>query len=100
MPCTTEVEPLTDGEGRELGAVVRFHPVESLEQRSVRLTARQREVARLIAEGMSTKEVAVHLGLSVHTVNYHRAQIRDRLSEAGSSGDLRTSIRQLFLGAR
>lgn len=100
VPCTTEVERLTDGEGRELGAVVRFHPVESLEQRSVRLTARQREVARLIAEGMTTKEVALHLGLSVHTVNYHRAQIRDRLSEAGSSGDLRTSIRQFFLGAR
>lgn len=100
VPCTTEVEHLTDAEGRELGAVIRFHPVESLEQRSIRLTARQREVARLIAEGMTTKDVALRLGLSVHTVNYHRAQIRDRFSEAGSPGDLRANIRQYFLGAR
>ena len=100
VPCTIVAEDLTDHEGNILGAVVRFYPVDSLEQRSMRLTARQREVARLIADGMTTKEVALRLGLSVHTVNYHRGQIRDRLSESGSAGDLRTSIRQYFLGAR
>ena len=43
------------------------------------LTARQREVLQLIAEGKSTKEIAFVLGLSVKTVETHRAAIMDRL---------------------
>ena len=43
------------------------------------LTARQREVLRLVAGGKSTKEIAFLLNLSVKTVETHRAQIMDRL---------------------
>lgn len=43
------------------------------------LTPRQRETLRLIAEGRSTKEIAAELGVSVKTVETHRAQLRDRL---------------------
>ena len=43
------------------------------------LTARQREVLQLIAEGRSTKEIAFMLGLSVKTAENHRAAIMERL---------------------
>jgi DNA-binding NarL/FixJ family response regulator len=44
-----------------------------------RLSARQRQVLQLIAEGRSTKEIAFDLGLSVKTVETHRARIMDAL---------------------
>ncbi len=43
------------------------------------LTGRQREILQMIAEGKSTKEIAAILGLSVKTVETHRAAIMDRL---------------------
>lgn len=44
------------------------------------LTARQREVLRLVALGRGTKEIAFELELSAKTVESHRAQIMERLS--------------------
>jgi len=44
------------------------------------LTARQREVLRLLALGRSTKEIAYELQLSGKTVESHRAQIMERLA--------------------
>jgi DNA-binding NarL/FixJ family response regulator len=43
------------------------------------LTARQREVLQMIAEGKSTKEIAFALELSVKTAETHRAAIMDKL---------------------
>ena len=43
------------------------------------LTARQREVLQMIAEGRSTKEIAFTLELSVKTAETHRAAIMERL---------------------
>ncbi|MBC7366200.1 MAG: response regulator transcription factor [Undibacterium sp.] len=43
------------------------------------LTPRQRETLRLIAEGKNTKEIAHELGVSVKTVETHRAQLMERL---------------------
>lgn len=43
------------------------------------LTERQVEILRLLASGRSTKEAAFDLGLSVKTVEAHRAQIMQRL---------------------
>jgi DNA-binding NarL/FixJ family response regulator len=44
-----------------------------------RLTAREREVIQLLAEGKSTKEVAVMLDLSVKTAETHRSNIMRKL---------------------
>jgi DNA-binding NarL/FixJ family response regulator len=44
-----------------------------------RLTPREREVVQLLAEGKSTKEVAVALDLSVKTAETHRANIMRKL---------------------
>jgi DNA-binding NarL/FixJ family response regulator len=43
------------------------------------LTARQREVLRLIALGCSAKDVANELNISVRTAEFHRAAIMQRL---------------------
>ena len=45
-----------------------------------RLTAREREVVQLLAEGKSTKEVATVLDLSVKTAGTHRSNIMRKLS--------------------
>ena len=44
------------------------------------LTAREKEVLKLVAKGESTKSIAVDLNLSVHTVNSHRKNIIRKLS--------------------
>jgi DNA-binding NarL/FixJ family response regulator len=43
------------------------------------LSARELEVARLVAEGSSSKEIAARLDLSVRTVEKHRANIMDKI---------------------
>jgi DNA-binding NarL/FixJ family response regulator len=43
------------------------------------LTPREREVVQLLAEGSSTKEVAVALGLAVKTAETHRSNIMRKL---------------------
>lgn len=40
------------------------------------LSPRQREVARLLLEGLTQAEIAVELGISPRTVEHHAAQIR------------------------
>jgi DNA-binding NarL/FixJ family response regulator len=44
------------------------------------LTAREREITQLLAEGKSSKEVAVLLNLSTKTVETHRSNIMRKLS--------------------
>jgi DNA-binding NarL/FixJ family response regulator len=57
------------------------------------LTARQREVLRLIAEGLSTKAIARRLEISVKTAEAHRAQIMNRLQIHDIAGLVRYAIR-------
>jgi DNA-binding NarL/FixJ family response regulator len=57
------------------------------------LTPRQREVLQLVAEGNSTKAIAVRLGLSPKTVETHRAQLMERLGAHDVSGLVRFAVR-------
>jgi len=57
------------------------------------LTARQREVLKLVAGGKSTKEIAFMLNLSVKTVETHRAQITERLGIRDVAGLVRYALR-------
>lgn len=45
-----------------------------------KLTDRQREILQLIAEGQTTKAIALILKVSPKTVEYHRAKLMERLS--------------------
>ena len=58
-----------------------------------RLTLRQREVLRQIAEGKTTKAIARDLGVSVKTVETHRTQLMDRLDIHEIAGLVRFAIR-------
>ena len=51
------------------------------------LTAREREVLDMVAQGMSNKAVANRLGLSAKTVEFHRAKVMEKL-HARSVADL------------
>lgn len=57
------------------------------------LTPRQREVLILIAEGKSTKQTARALGISVKTVESHRAQLTERLDIHDVAGLVRFAIK-------
>lgn len=57
------------------------------------LSARQREVLQLIAEGRSTREMAERLNLSVKTVETHRAQLMQRLEIFEVAGLTRYALR-------
>lgn len=57
------------------------------------LTARQREILTLIASGQTTKQIAALLGVSVKTVETHRAQLMERLAIRDVPGLVRFAIR-------
>jgi DNA-binding NarL/FixJ family response regulator len=51
----------------------------SIDTRSRALSAREREVLQLLAEGKSMKEVAAVLDISPRTVEFHKYRLMDRL---------------------
>ena len=65
------------------------HSKSPLEQ----LTARQREILQLIAEGQTTKAIALTLHVSPKTVEYHRAKLMERLNLRDIPGLVRFALR-------
>jgi len=57
------------------------------------LTARQREILQLIAEGKATKEIAQLLDLSVKTVETHRMRMMERLGIHDVANLVRFAVR-------
>jgi DNA-binding NarL/FixJ family response regulator len=57
------------------------------------LTARQREILQLIAEGQTTKAIAFILKVSPKTVEYHRAKLMERLNIFDVPGLVRFALR-------
>ncbi|HEX3354297.1 MAG: response regulator [Terriglobales bacterium] len=57
------------------------------------LTPREREIVQLLAEGKSSKEVAVHLNLSVKTAETHRSNIMRKLNLHSVSGLVLYAVR-------
>jgi DNA-binding NarL/FixJ family response regulator len=64
-----------------------------------RLTSREREVVQLLAEGKSSKEVAVALGISVKTSETHRANIMRKLELHSVSELVRYAIKNQIIEA-
>jgi DNA-binding NarL/FixJ family response regulator len=71
----TYVTPMIAGELLESYRQVDSRPHDSAQ----RLTARQREVLQLIAEGRSAKEIAAVLKISTRTAEAHKAHILEAL---------------------
>lgn len=61
------------------------------------LTAREREVLKLVAEGKSSKEVADLLCISVRTVQHHRAGIMAKLKIRKTAELVRYAIREGYV---
>ena len=65
----------------------------------LRLTARQKQILQLLAEGKSSKEVAVTLNISVKTAETHRANIMRRLDCHSVTELVRYAIRNHIIEA-
>ena len=62
-----------------LASFLNSRTMEPTPSNALGLTSREREVIQLVAEGKSTKEVAVTLGLSVKTADTHRSNLMRKL---------------------
>jgi DNA-binding NarL/FixJ family response regulator len=62
-------------------------------QAAIRLTARERDVLGLVAEGLGTREIGEQLGMSAKTVDSHRRNIRDKLGLETSRDLVRYAVR-------
>ena len=49
------------------------------------ITPKEREVLGLLAQGLSSKEIACHLSISFHTVESHRKNLRMKFEAKNSS---------------
>jgi len=61
---------------------------------SANLTPRQVEILRLVASGQTTKEVARMLGISPKTVEFHRAQLMEKIGVHDVTGLTRYAMQQ------
>ncbi len=58
------------------------------------LTQREREVLKLVAEGLSSRKIAVELGISFKTVTTHRYRIMEKLEIHEVAGLVRYALRK------
>jgi FixJ family two-component response regulator len=69
---------------------------DSLRERYATLTAREREVASLVASGMLNKQIASDLGASETTIKIHRGRVMEKM-QAGSLAELVRMVDKLKL---
>jgi DNA-binding NarL/FixJ family response regulator len=92
------IESVCDGEAFfapqiAQAALVEFVTSGGKKQPFIQLTAREKEVLALIAEGQSNKEVAMRLGIGVRTIETHRERIMEKLDIHTIAGLTRFAIR-------
>jgi len=58
------------------------------------LTSREREILQLIAEGLTAKEIAAHVFLSIKTVETHRRNIMQKLNMRSTADLTKFAIRE------
>ncbi|CAA9537367.1 MAG: hypothetical protein AVDCRST_MAG73-1547 [uncultured Thermomicrobiales bacterium] len=63
------------------------------------LSEREQEVLRLLADGATSKEIAVALGLRPKTVENHRARILGKLGVTNSAAAVRAALANGLLGS-
>jgi DNA-binding NarL/FixJ family response regulator len=67
--------------------------------RGALLSSRQREVLQLIAEGLSTRQIAVELGISIKTARTHREVLMQKVGVHKASDLVRFAIREGLVAA-
>ena len=72
------------------------HPFgRKLSETSASLTAREKEICRMVHGGLSSKEICGLLGISLQTVEKHRKNIRKKLGLVDSGSTLGTYLNEL-----
>ena len=74
VPVPEEADVVLDDAAVRAGA-----RLDGAENRDGALTRRELSVLRLVAQGLSNKEIASELGISTHTVKYHLASLLAKL---------------------
>ena len=91
------IRAVADGEGflsPEVAGTVLEDYQEHIEDPFDRLTAREREVLQLLAEGKVAKEIATALDISLYTVDAHRGRIMKKLGLKSSTEIVRFAMRK------
>ena len=70
------------------------HPERTLDDPYGRLTPREREVLHLIAEGLTTKEIARRLDISTKTAENHRGHVLEKLDLRNTAELVRYALRK------
>jgi DNA-binding NarL/FixJ family response regulator len=73
------------------------HPERALDDPYGQLTTREREVFHLLAEGLTTKEIARRLDISVKTAENHRGRVLDKLGTRNTAELVRYALRKGLL---
>ena len=73
------------------------HPERTLDDPYGRLTPREREVFHLIAEGLTTKEIARRLDISTKTAENHRGHVLEKLDVRNTAELVRYALRKGLL---
>jgi two-component system, NarL family, response regulator YdfI len=106
IPRDTNPEDLHLAIGAAEAGLVLLHPssVRNLAARRLQppafdhdveqLTAREREVLRLISEGLGNKEIAARLAISEHTAKFHISSILGKLSVASRTEAVSQGIKK------
>jgi len=71
----------------------RMEADEAILGRALRLSAREREVMDLVVQGHSSPAIARALGISVRTVESHRARVMEKMSAASLPDLVRMTLR-------
>jgi DNA-binding NarL/FixJ family response regulator len=89
---------------REISEIVfaKFRSADPVKARTTtegKITAREREIVRLLAEGRSNKEMSTILGVSVRTIETHRASLMRKLGLDSVAALVRYAIRNHIIEA-
>jgi DNA-binding NarL/FixJ family response regulator len=90
-------EGLWAGSPALLGSLLERQPAAMLEDGDPiidPLTAREREVLQLAAEGLANKQIALSLGISEHTVKFHLSSLYTKLGVTSRTEAIRAGARR------
>ncbi len=80
--------------GRIARLVLRQFAQQSSPQPDYHLTPREREILEAMVRGLTKKEIAAELGLSVHTADFHLRHIYEKLHVNTRTGAVAKAVRE------
>jgi DNA-binding NarL/FixJ family response regulator len=82
-----------------MSSELHWQPLNWMESMTKELSVRETQILRLIAEGKENREIAQVLGISVRTVEAHRARIMLKLDLESVTGLVRYAVRNGIIEA-